>query len=95
MRVVIATVGPLRRRRAAELTAPQYERIFEQPAGLEVLQEARDRLVDLGRVLGVTLIEVAVLVPLHFAVAVRDLHEADACLEEPTRHEALSTEGFP
>ena len=38
------------------------------------------------------LIQVAVLVPLHFAVAVRDLHEPHAALDEAAGHQALPAE---
>ena len=39
-------------RRAAELAAPDDQRLVEQPAGLEVLDQRRDRLVDSLHFLG-------------------------------------------
>ncbi len=59
--------APLQRRRAAELAAPEDQRVVEQAARFQVLEQAGDRLVDLAGVLRVALLEVAVLVPLHFA----------------------------
>ena len=35
-------------RGAAELAAPDHERLVEQPAPLQVLEQGRDRLVDLA-----------------------------------------------
>ena len=57
-----------------------------------VAQEPGDRLVDFGRVLRMPLIEVAVLVPLHFAVAVRDLKEPHAPLQKAAGQQTLSSE---
>ena len=45
-RVVVAAVGALGERRPAELAAPDDQRLVEQAAGLQVLQQAGDRLVD-------------------------------------------------
>src|SRR3712207_8006198 len=44
-RVVVAAVGALREGRAAELAAPDDERLVEQAAALEVLEQAGDRLI--------------------------------------------------
>ena len=46
LRVVVAAVG-LRARRAAELGAPDDDRLIEQAALLQVLEQAGDRQVDL------------------------------------------------
>ncbi len=47
LRVVVAAVG-LGAGRAAELGAPDDDRLVEQPALLEVLEQAGDGQVDLG-----------------------------------------------
>ena len=39
-----------------------------------------------------TRFQVAVLVPLHLSIAVRDLHEAHAALGEPPGQQALAAE---
>src|SRR5437868_4521562 len=46
-----AAVSQLDRRSAAELTAPQNERVLEQPALLQVGHESCDRTIDFARVL--------------------------------------------
>ena len=51
-RVVLAAVGPFGRRRAAELAAPDDERVVEQAAGFQVLEQAGDRLVGRRAVAG-------------------------------------------
>ena len=84
--------APFGRRRAAELAAPEHQRVVEQAARFQIGQQAGDRLVDLGGVLRVPLLQVAVLVPLDLAVAVRDLHEPHAALDEPPGQQALPAE---
>ena len=44
--IVIAAVGSLGHRRAAELAAPDHQSRFEQAAVLEILEQAGDRLID-------------------------------------------------
>ena len=78
--------------RAAELAAPEDQRVVEQAPRLQVLEQAGDRLVDLAGVLLVPFLEVAVLVPLHERVAVRDLDEPHAALGEPAGQQALAAE---
>ena len=67
---------------AAKLAPPQDQRIFQQPPRLEVLDQARYRLVDLADVDLVSLFQVGVLVPLFVvkgqAVRVADLDKTDA-----------------
>ena len=53
VRIVVAAVASLRHRRAAKLTGPDNQRVLQQTARLQVLQQSRDRLVDLIGVLGV------------------------------------------
>ena len=47
--VVVAAVGALRTRGAAELGGPDHERVVEQAAVLEVVEQAGDGLVDLAQ----------------------------------------------
>ncbi len=86
--VVVAAVGVLPVRRAAELAAPDHQRVVEQPPRAQVRQQAGDRPVDGPGVAGVAGLQAAVLVP----VAVRQLDEADAGLDEPPRQQALAAE---
>ena len=92
--VVAATVGPLPHRLAAELPPPDDERVVEEPAGLEVGKQRRDRLVDLRSVDGEILLDAVVGIPILLLVpAARvDLHEADTALDEPASDEALAPE---
>ena len=84
--VVIAALGAFRRRRPAELAAPDDQRVVEQAARLQVRQQRRDRPVAL---LGVVAVvgDVAVIVP-RLAVAVVDLHHAHAALDQPAGDQA-------
>src|SRR5205809_454510 len=81
-----AAVGALGHRGAAKLAAPEDQRVFQQATASEIGQEAGDRLVHFQRVAAMVNLEVAVLVPL---VAVRDLHEANAALDETASQQAL------
>ena len=83
-----------RRRLAAELAAPDHERLVEQAAALEVLEQARDRLVGAARVELVVHLEVAVRVPRLVVVAAAgvDLHESHAALNQPPREQQLVAE---
>ena len=78
--------------RAAELAAPPDQRVFQQAAGLEVVQQPGDRQIDFAGVLLVAVLQVGVLVPLHLAVAVRDLNEPHARLGEAAGHQAHAAE---
>ena len=95
-RVVVAprALGVLGRRLAPELAAPHHQRLVEQAALLEVLQQPRDRLVGAARVVVVVLLEVAVRVPVGVVVrpARIDLHEPHASLDQPPREQALAAE---
>ena len=86
--VVVAAVGVLAVRRAAELAAPDHQRLVEQPPRAQVRQQAGDRPIDGPGVPGVAGLQAAVLVP----VAVRQLDEADAGLDEAPRQQALAAE---
>src|SRR3954447_3951653 len=87
--VVVAAVGPLGVRRAAELGAPEDQRVVEQAADLEVGQEPRDGPVDGPGDLLVPAHEPLVLVP---QVRGGDLDEPHAGLGEPAGQQALPTE---
>jgi hypothetical protein len=50
--VVVAAVGVLAVRRAAELASPDQERIVEQPALAQIGQQPRDRPIDGARIPG-------------------------------------------
>src|SRR5216684_286514 len=64
VRIVVATVTKLRPRRAPELPGPDDQRIFQQPPGLQILQQPGDRLVDLESQLRMALRNLGVLVPI-------------------------------
>lgn len=71
--------------RAAKLGGENDERVFQQAATFQILQQPGDGPVDGAGVFGVQVLEIAVLVP---AVA-DDLDEADAALEQAPSDEAL------
>ena len=79
--------------RAAELGAPDDDRLVEQPALLEVLEQSGDGQVDLGRELAVVGLDAGVSVPgAAAAAAVEDLHEPHAALDQPTGRQAQRAE---
>src|SRR6185503_8047784 len=89
--MVIAAVPALRARRPAEFGGPDHQGVVEQPAPLEILEEAGDRLVDLRTLAGVVLLDGAMGVPAAGAPrrAVVDLDEPHAALHQPPRAQAL------
>ena len=68
-----------------------HQRVLEQAARFQVVQQRRDRLVNLARVLCVIALQILVLIPF---VSVADLDEANALLGETARHQALASEVF-
>ena len=93
LRVVVAAVVPPCAVGVRPNSPPQRTSVSSsRPRAFRSVQQAGDRLVDLAGVLRVALLEVAVLVPLHVRVAVRDLHEAHAALGEPAGQQALPAE---
>ena len=92
--MVVAAVGvggerPLRVDGAAELPSPDDERVVEHPAGLEILDQCRGRLIGV-EALGLEIVgEIAVMVP----AAVENLHDADAALDEPAGEDQAVGEG--
>ena len=93
VRIVIAALAALRRRRAAELARPHDERFLELTARREILEQRRDRLVDFPRLAQRAFVGVVVVIPiLAVAAAGDDLHETHATLGEPARDEAARAE---
>ncbi len=85
---VRARRGHLDRRRASEFAAADDERLLEQAALFQVFQKRADRLVALAGQLPVIHLDVVVVVP-RLTLAVPNLHEAHAALDEPPRDENL------
>ena len=85
----------LAHRRAAELAAPDHQRVVEQAAPLQILDEGGAGLIDLaadfldGAVRGSS--GAAVMVP----VGVDELHEAHAALDQPAGQQAVVGERRP
>ena len=77
--VVLLREAPLRIDRAAELAAPDDQRLVEQAARLQVLYQAVAGLVDVAALVGQAAGDVGVRVP----VVVVDLHEPHAALDHP------------
>src|SRR5262249_44164474 len=75
--VVVAGQLSLAVDRAAELAAPDHERVVEQAALLEIRDERVARLIDIAALVGQVGGEVQVLVP----TAVENLHEAHVALD--------------
>src|SRR5262249_40695225 len=89
-RVVVPAVAPLREGSAAKLARPNNERLFQEPPGLEILEERADGLVDGPGVVGMPLPELAVLVPpVATDLRTRELDEAHPPLDQPAGQEAL------
>ena len=85
----LVSAAKLRHRRAAKLTAPDHERLVEQPAAAEIAHQRSDGLVHLAALPGELVEEVvarvrAVAVP----APVVELHEAHAALDEAPREQA-------
>ena len=97
-RVVIAAAGPLlKRRHPAKLGHKGDERIVQEPAGFEVLEERRRRLVEDRAVDGVLIDEGLVAVPVSYPLphrigAVEELHEPHPLLEELSGQDAVAGE---
>ena len=81
--VVLLRQAALRIDRAAEFAAPDDERLVEQAALLQVLDEAVARLIDVAALVGQPAGDVGVRVP----IVVIDLHEPHAALDQPPREQ--------
>ena len=92
--VVVAAGRPLRERLPAELRAPDHERVRQQPAVVQVLQQRRGRAVHLAGDRGQFLDDVGVVVPVvrRPAGPAPDLHEPHTTLQQPTRQQAPPAE---
>src|SRR5262245_26377277 len=87
--VMVAPVAALAYRGAPEFAGPDDQRVFQKAARFEVFQQPGDRLVDFAGVLGVEVVEVAVLIPF---VAVRALYVAHVAFGQTARQYALPCE---
>ena len=88
--VVIATVAPLGARRASELSGEDDDRLIQQAASIEILEQSRDRLIDLQTVTFVVGLQTAVGIPdTRPAGTVLNLNEPHAALDEPPRRQQL------
>ena len=90
---MITTIPALCHRRTTKLTTPDHQSVLQHPAGLEVFEQARNRLVNRTGIVFMTTLEVSMLVP---AVMARSrtgqLNKAHTTLEEATRHQTLGSE---
>src|SRR5688572_18814355 len=81
---------------APELGRPEQQRVLEHPARLEILDQARHRLVHACGLLGVILNNVFVTVPIDTgrakSAAVEQLYEAHALFEKPPREKTIAPE---
>ena len=84
--VVIATLGPFGIRRPAEFTAPDHQRVFQQAAGFQVLEQCGDRPIALAGMVAV-FVDVLMVVP-RLAVSVVDLNHAHAALDQAASDQA-------
>jgi hypothetical protein len=75
---------------ASEFPAPENERVLEETALVEILEESGDGTVDLGAVPHHAAAERSVQVPLEVA----DLDEADSRLGKTAREKTLPAEGL-
>src|SRR5262249_13817699 len=90
-RMMIAAIAPRRMRRAAELAGPEDERFVEQAARFQILDETRNCLIRVERVLLVAALEVPMLIPGAVGRAGRasDFDEAHARFDESPRPQTL------
>src|SRR5437763_16558805 len=91
---MVAPVVVLRKRSLAvdgpsELAAPNYQRVVEQPALFQILDQRRGRLVRVAALAADLLGQVAVLVP----APVEQLHEPHAAFRQSPSQDAVRREG--
>ena len=86
--VVVAAVGALGGRLAAELAAEEHQRLVQQPALFQVGEQRGGRLVDGPAAVDQPLVQVVVVVPARLA----DLDEPHAGLAQSAGHQALAGE---
>ena len=92
--MIAAAAAALADGRAAELAAPDDQRVVEQARPLQVGQQGGDRLVGHPAHLFVVGVDVVVRIPLHGdrAAARIELDEPDAALDQPARQQAPRAE---
>src|SRR5690606_34517060 len=73
----------------SKFTAPYHERIFEQSASSQVVEQTGDRTVDLGCFRDMTLLHLQMMVP---CIIRRDLDEPDTLLSESPSKQTLPAE---
>ena len=71
-------------RGAAKFPAPDYQRILQHPALLQVFQQRAYRLIGFLGELAMAFFKIVVVIP-RLAFAMPDLNEADATLQQPAR----------
>src|SRR5262245_17001234 len=95
---VVPPVAPLGAGGATELAAPYHQRLVEEAAPLEVLEQPGDRLVGLPAEHAVRGLEVGVTIPITGPLTgldpVEDLDEAYAPLDQAPRSQKLLAELF-
>ena len=96
--VVVTAAGAfLEGGHAPELRCPNNQRVVEQSARFEVIEQCGTRFIEDGRVDVVLLPDDLVAVPVadafaHGVRAVEQVHEADAAFEQTPREEAVAPE---
>src|SRR5207247_1403514 len=81
--------------RTTEFGPENHQGLLEHAALFEILEQTGDGPVHLRREFAVVRFDFRMRVPLTTATAaVKQLHEAHAALDQPSRHEALFAEGF-
>ncbi len=86
-----AALGSIDSGSSTKFGGPDHQRVGKHAALLQILEQARDRLVNVLRVLGV-LRHVAVLVPILAAAAIHQLDEPHAAFGQSPPHETLPSE---
>ena len=87
--------GAFRSWRTTELGPENHQGLLQHAALFEILEQAGDGLVHLRREFAVVGFDFRMRVPFATATAaVKQLHEAHAALDQPSRHQALLAEGF-
>src|ERR1035438_6352210 len=81
---IVAAIA-ITRRLAAKFTAPNDERFVKQTARFQILDERRERLINILRALRQPLLQILMMIP----AAGPNLHEPHAAFDEPPRDEHL------
>src|SRR5437016_6153994 len=89
--MMVAAVGSLGTGRAPEFCRDDDDRVVKQAALLQITEQRTNRLIDLFGELAVAGLQVRMRIPGAgtTVVAVENLHEADAALDEPAGNEKL------